>query len=313
MRFRQLREVLQCVVLAGLPACTIGPSFHCDPTHDELAIALPSDPPTQLRVESCRVDVDACTELCAYATSTSATVGTVTCKVTFDAEHAYLSIDTQPRCVGGRMPAGLVQMPRDRVASPGAWLARVAWLEAASVPAFVFLARELEGHLAPRELIAAARAAVGDEIRHAALVGGLARRFGGQPAPAQVEAQAARSLEALAIENAVEGCVRETWGAALALRQSLAARDPEVRVAFAAIARDELRHAALGWAIDRWARTRLDDAARARVTLARAAAARALLDEPPDPEMPLLGLPDSREYRALRARVHDALWAGGVA
>jgi hypothetical protein len=47
-----------------------------------------------------------------------------------------------------------------------------------------------------------------------------------------------RSLVELALENIREGCVRETWGAACAVVQSMKATDLEVRRAMRAIARD---------------------------------------------------------------------------
>ncbi len=317
MRFGELRSILQRVVLVGLPACTDTSTVNrCSAaTHHDYTVDMASATPAlQLRVESCRVDVDACPDLCSVLTDANQLPGTpTTCNVTFDSSHAYVAMDNTTFCGTGRVPAGLIAVHRDRRATAGAWLAHAAWLEAASVPAFVLLARELEAHGAPRELVAAALAAAKDEIRHAAMVGALARRYGAPPPPAEVATQPPRSLEALAIENAVEGCVRETWGAALALWQSHAARDPEARDAFATIARDELSHAELGWAIDCWAHTRLDAAAAARVAAARALAVRALLEAAFDPALPELGLPDARVQLALRTRVHHALWTGGVA
>jgi hypothetical protein len=61
----------------------------------------------------------------------------------------------------------------------------------------------------------------------------------------------ARSLEELAVENAVEGCVRETYGALTAIWQARTAKDPSVAAAVRRIARDETRHAALSWANQR--------------------------------------------------------------
>ena len=52
-----------------------------------------------------------------------------------------------------------------------------------------------------------------------------------------------RELEAIAIENAVEGCVRESFGALLATWQAKTAGDARVRAAMKRIARDETRHA----------------------------------------------------------------------
>ena len=51
----------------------------------------------------------------------------------------------------------------------GWWVVLIvaAWLEAASIPAFIYLARELDLHGAPSGLARAALAAARDEIRHA--------------------------------------------------------------------------------------------------------------------------------------------------
>ena len=59
-----------------------------------------------------------------------------------------------------------------------------------------------------------------------------------------------RDLDALAIDNAVEGS-REALGAAAALFQSKHA-DPRWRPLFGRIAEDEARHAQLAWDIDAW-------------------------------------------------------------
>jgi hypothetical protein len=48
-------------------------------------------------------------------------------------------------------------------------------------------------------------------------MGALARRVGARPRAVQVVRGALRSIEAIALDNAVEGCVRETYGAPPAL------------------------------------------------------------------------------------------------
>jgi hypothetical protein len=318
MRFRELRSILQRIVLAGLPAtaCTSHPRNMCGGDHfDEATIAEPADPALQMKIDSCRADSNACIDVCrAVGTQQHVGLAEITlCDVTFDSTHAYVAFEYGIVCLG-RLTEGLVVPSRGRGATAvGAWLANAAWLEAASIPAFVRLARELVAHDAPRALIERAIGSAGDEARHAAIVGALARRHGARASAPELASQAPRALEALAIENAIEGCVRETYGAVLALWQSHTASDPAVRDAFATIARDEARHAELGWEIDAWARSRLDAASSRRVLSARAVAAHALLDAPGEPELPSLGLPDERTLRALRARTHAALWRGGLA
>ena len=142
-------------------------------------------------------------------------------------------------CAGGRCPEGLV-LPASRGAGDvlGAWW-RHAHLEAASIDAFEILAGELGAHRAPLALIRAARAATADERRHADAIGRLAVSRGAVPPAVQVKPGPVRDIEAVARENAVEGCVRETYAALLACRQARAATDPAIRAAMDGIARDE--------------------------------------------------------------------------
>jgi hypothetical protein len=155
----------------------------------------------------------------------------------------------------GRRPAGLALPSLE-----GDWLAQMAHLEAASVPAFTQLERELAAHGAPERLQAAARRARLDEVRHAAAIGALARAAGSRPLPLDVCATPIRPLAHLALENAVEGCVRETAGAVLAAAQAQRLVDRAQAELFAGIAVDERRHADLAWAVDAWALPRLDPA-----------------------------------------------------
>jgi hypothetical protein len=108
-----------------------------------------------------------------------------------------------------------------------------------------------------------------------------------------------RDIEVVARENAVEGCVRETYAALLACRQARAATDPAIRAAMTGIARDETRHAALAWAVDRWSQALLAPAARRRVREARHEALDRLVDARvaalPRDRQELAGLPDEEE------------------
>jgi rubrerythrin len=206
----------------------------------------------------------------------------------------------------GRAPAGLASVGRVVARSyVGGWLAAAAHLEAASVYAFRRLGAELAEHEAPEELVRAARDAERDEARHALAMSRLARRYGGRTSRPRVGDVGPRALEAIARENAVEGCVRETFAALVACWQAENAPDPDIARAFEAIAEDETRHAALSWAVARWADTKLDQAARGRIAAAQADALAALAspsDALPDAaSMATLGLP-SRDARATLAR-----------
>jgi hypothetical protein len=245
-----------------------------------------------------------CQELCALVSPTTAqepcslqngdggTPETVTCTVLFLCE--------------GRRPEGLRSdgSVDGRVSALGALFASMAHLEAASVPAFERLARELEAQGAPARLVREARRAARDEVRHARAMGTLAERHGAPVPPVEVEPFQPRSLERLALENAVEGCVRETFGALLAGWQARCAGDTRVRQSLAHIAPDELRHAELSWEIDAWALSRLDAAARRRIQEARHEALRTLQREVEESAeqadfVRLAGLPSREEARKL--------------
>lgn len=207
-------------------------------------------------------------------------------------------------CSAGRRPRGATTAGA-RLADPVArWLATMAALEAASVVAFVELAADLTVLGAPAALIERCRAAARDEVRHAAIMATLARRAGARTATSAAASSRGRaSLFAVARHNAVEGCVRETYGAALALWQARHAADPDVRAALGAIAGDEIEHAQLSRDLDAWLRPRLRPEALLAIDEAAAAAARALRESPSAPPelRRRLGLPGPAEVGALLA------------
>ena len=177
----------------------------------------------------------------------------------------------------GRLPAGL-HAPARPSADVGAYFAEMAWLEAAAVVAFRHLESDLRALGAPRSLVAAARSARADEIRHAREANALARRFAASERELDAPPRASRDRFAIALENAVEGCVRETYGALVAAYQARTARDPEIRRFFTRIAADEARHAELSHAIAAWIERDLDAGERARIAAAKDAAFAELLD-----------------------------------
>jgi len=187
----------------------------------------------------------------------------------------------------------------------------MAHLEAASVAAFRILHRELAKHGAPPSLRRGARRAARDEIRHARIARALARRHGGTYVPPRIARPGERSLEAVAIENAVEGCVRETYGALAATFHAQNALDPAVRKAMRSIARDETRHAALSWRVFRWANRRLSPESQHRVFTERDRAAASLINElahsPPPSVVATAGAPRASVARELARALTHAL------
>ncbi|MFO0738868.1 MAG: ferritin-like domain-containing protein [Labilithrix sp.] len=197
-------------------------------------------------------------------------------------------------CIG-RRPEGLIAAtpsPPTSASAIGRWLAEVAYLEAASVRSFERLAAELARFGAPAALIGRAERARADEVRHAEAMGRLARRHGSE-VPAQRPLDfAERSLEAFAEENAVEGCVLETFGALIGLHQAEKAEDLELRRTMKRIAKDESRHGELAWDVHAWATSRLDAAARARIEIAQTRALESLSEGAVDPAEAVDGLDD---------------------
>jgi len=211
-------------------------------------------------------------------------------------------------CAGGRRPTGL-QRPRNaRAGSQFArWLAGAAWMERASVRSFERLARELEAHGAPRWLVREARRARTDEARHAQEVGKLARAHRVRVPRVHFRKCSVRSLVTIARENAVEGCVHETYGALAALVQSERATDAGVRDAMRRIAPDEKRHAALALAVSEWIAPKLTSTERARVACAKNRAAERLLSAlEKSPSIPVAGLLGGARARELGRRLFTA-------
>jgi hypothetical protein len=212
----------------------------------------------------------------------------------------------------GRRPASLLASSPSHAASPvGAYLADAARLEGASVVAFQVLANELRMLGAPEPMIRAARRSGLEEVRHTEITSAMARRYGAEPLRPIVGAPPPpRSLETIAIENAVEGCARETYGAMVAWWQAHHAQDPLVATAMAEIAGDETRHAELAWEVAAWANSRLSTTARREVVSAHTRAIEDLTIEvarPVDPDLAALaGLPEAETAAALLRSLQES-------
>ena len=258
----------------------------------------------------CALDCPAVCEKVAPGSSKGG--GFDSCYWTTSASSAKISY-TCGQCGVGRIPgdtepcgAGLVIGDR---------LARQAYYEAASVVAFDRLADVLARSGAPKALVKRVRRASADESRHTATFTRLARAHGVEATSPALGA-ASPTLFDLALENAREGCVRETYGALVLLHQATHAADPGLRAAFASVARDEIAHAALSWDLARWFESRLDVSERTRVRQAQRDAERALRADAggePDAVDRELGLPAREVAESLCKRLFDALPALDVA
>ncbi len=217
-------------------------------------------------------------------------------------------------CASGRRTEGLVEptlrAPGNAV---GEFLANCATLEDASVTAFERLYGELRAQGAPPDILAETLGAADDERDHTSRMTAASLAWGVRPLAPEFTGAASRSLTAIARENVVEGCVRETWGALVAAWQAAHAEDVALASLFTRVANDEARHAALSWRMDAWITPQLSDADRAALTDARA---RAIEDLEADaalrthPELVrVAGLPDASAKRALLDALRAALWS----
>ena len=82
--------------------------------------------------------------------------------------------------------------------------------------------------------------AADDEVRHVRVTASLARRYSGTVTTPNIDAPQRRSLAEMALENAVDGCVRETFGTLVAHHQALMARDEGIVQVMPEIAEDEM-------------------------------------------------------------------------
>jgi len=218
-------------------------------------------------------------------------------------------------CVEGRRPQGYVDAPSEPTVA--GWLAHAADLERVSIDAFQILRRELEHHDAPRDLVARAVRAEADEVRHAQVLGALALRAGATLTAIPVHHGPVRSLLDVALENAVEGCIRETYGALVAGYQADHATRTDVRRVMKQIYRDETTHAELAWSVHEWIMAQLSSVERAHVTSAMERAIEELAlgaEHATPPELAgALGLPPAKDARRLVAGLGAQLWTPALA
>lgn len=212
-----------------------------------------------------------CATLCKDATHKTCTVSHA------DSGPSVTVLCAALACGAGRRPEGFVAGASRATTVMGRALAAMAELEAASIPAFARLRDELAALGASDVLLARVETARKDEVRHARVVTKLARRHGASDVTKRVRVTAthprgARGAREVAIENMIEGCIRETYGALVLHAQARRAPSPEVRAAFEAIAVDELSHAELSWDVADFLTTRLDTNAHRDVEDAQARA-----------------------------------------
>jgi len=252
---------------AGDAACAPQPLAIVDDAGGDCSafVELPCGVPPTATVDDCFPDLTSCASMCASSSLFYCLFGPTSCNLDAGILDAAVVVECVTCAGGGRRPRGLVEARILARTELGAHFARLAHLEAASVKAFCDLERWLAGTHAPLRLRRAARCAVADERRHARVMRGQAKRFGGEARRVRVRNVAPPTLVELLEDDAVEGCAGETFGALVATWQMVHARDVRVRAIMRRVAVDETRHAALAWEILRWGLVHITPAERERV------------------------------------------------
>lgn len=153
--------------------------------------------------------------------------------------------------VGVTAPRDLDARARSVVA--GVWAFR-ARSEREAATRFERLAAQLEAAHAAPVVVAMARRAAGDEVRHVEICAELAARYGhpggpADPLPAhEIGPRSLAARERLLYEVVAFCAVTESINSALMTVSFAQATDPAVRSAVREILRDEVNHARLGWA-----------------------------------------------------------------
>ena len=210
----------------------------------------------------------------------------------------------------GRLPHGIGCEPSTTGTAEGRWWAHIAYLEKAAVHAFVQLAGELRELGAPADLVDRCISAAIDEVGHARLTSELAVQLGTQPSVVEVDVDGPRALFELALQNATEGCVRETFAGLEATWQAQHCA-PEYQALLHQIAEEECGHAELSWDIQAWAQNKLTAAQNQAIAHAQDDALAALRTDVTRRQnlgVPSsVGLPNGQQARALLDQMQAAL------
>lgn len=260
-------------------------------------------------------------------TSCDTTAGAAAGQVQLDCEVTFTSINQEyapappgcpPRPVPGRMPAGAhIQAPDDTASVLGEYFSSMAAMETAAVTAFRYLTRELEAYQAPEALIAMACQAVQEEIEHAEMAGLLSQAYDAAVPTVEVDDFQLRSLFEVALENAVEGCVNETFAAACGIWQHQHAELDAFKAVMGRVAEEESGHAELSWGIHQWIMPQLTEAQQQHIRAAQAEAIESLhatfqVEENPQVRR-AVGLPESADALRLLGELRGQLWEAHTA
>ncbi|MBK8454435.1 MAG: ferritin-like domain-containing protein [Thiofilum sp.] len=229
-----------------------------------------------------------------------------------DAPGCYSPLVFHRRPVRGRLTQGTtLQTPATHYVL-GHYFAEMASMETAAVTAFRYLVRELEAYQAPTALIQMAREAINEEIEHAEMAGLLAQAYATSVPEVFIDDFRLRSLAEIALENAVQGCINETYAAACGYWQYATAEHEIFREIIGHISDEESKHAALSWAIHAWIMPQLTQQEQNTIRAAQSKAIAALKAVNTGDEYPLvmtaLGQPSAHQCVELVNELQTSLW-----
>ena len=187
----------------------------------------------------------------------------------------------------------------------GNYFASVSNAEASSIAAFLQLRKELAFHNAPKELQDRCFGAAKQEVEHARVMVKMAENHQGKLAPFIFGEFQPRSLIDLALDNAIEGCIFETFSALKLLQQAHNSAHPVLAQTLKQIALDEVSHAELAWDIHKYLLTRLSNEEMKIVLKAQQEAIQRLLKNKDQQlqftsgEKKFLGLTDTAQIRKI--------------
>lgn len=235
----------------------------------------------------------------------------VSCQIEYTAIHSPY---TCPKVVPGRMPNGIQINDRNDTtqSSIASYLANMAAMETAAITAFEYLVRELTAYGAPETLIAQAQQAVDEEKRHAEMAGLLAAAHEATVPAVQIDDFMLRSMYEIALENAIEGCVNETFAAACGIWQSEYAQMPVFKKIIGYITDEEISHAALSWEIHHWLMPQLTPMQQQAISKAQIKAVDDLMTsfrQKGDPaQQSAFGLPDEASASVILSQLQQSTW-----
>ncbi len=159
------------------------------------------------------------------------------------------------------------------------YFVRAYHAEASSVGAFLQLRAELKAHDAPIDLQQRCLEAAVEEVHHARMMAKLAGEAGSTLPELHFGETVERSLFELALDNAVEGCIFETYSAFKAQYLARHASDDRMLAVMKVIACDETRHAQLAWDIHAHLMSRLSETERVAIYDAQQQALQQILNQ----------------------------------